>query len=127
MAESLDNTHKFRQKIVHYLTLPEKELESYVASTYIHANIQDENNEEEVRFVIIFTSKRIYRLLHGAGDGDPSTKAVTDIFGKYLHPDCTHATRLTCWSNVHQNNSTGSKDKNAENNLQIDFENRQWS
>ena len=57
LAESLDNTHEFGQKIVHYLTLPEKELESYVASTYIHANIQDENNDEEVRFVIIFTSK----------------------------------------------------------------------
>ena len=29
------NTHEFGQKIVHYLTLPEKELESYVASTSI--------------------------------------------------------------------------------------------
>ena len=84
---SLDNTHEFGQKIVHYLTLPEKELESYVASTYIHANIQDENNDEEVRFVIIFTSKWIYRLLHGAGDGAPSTKAEKDIFWKYSHPD----------------------------------------
>ena len=84
---SLDNTHEFGQKIVHYLTLPEKELESYVASTYIHANIQDENNDEEVRFVIIFTSKWIYRLLHGAGDGAPSTKAEKDIFWKYFHPD----------------------------------------
>ena len=32
LAESLDNTNEFGQKIVHYLTLTEKELESYVAS-----------------------------------------------------------------------------------------------
>ena len=42
LAESLDYTHEFGQKIVHYLTLPENKLESYVASTYLHANIQDE-------------------------------------------------------------------------------------
>ena len=39
----------------------------------------------------------------------------------------TQATRLKCWSNVHQNNSIRSKYKNAEKKLQIDFENRQWS
>ena len=42
---------------------------------YIHADIQDENNDEEVRFVIIYTSKQLYWILHGAEDGAPSTKA----------------------------------------------------
>ena len=58
LAESLDNTHELRQKIQQYTAVPENDIESYVA----YSNIDDEN-DEEVRFVIIFTTKRIMQYL----------------------------------------------------------------
>ena len=58
LAESLDNTHELRQKIKQYTSVPENDIESYVA----HSSIEDEK-DEEVRFVIIFTTKRILRYL----------------------------------------------------------------
>ena len=71
LAESLDNTHELREKIKQYLEVPENDIESYVA----HAKIEDENNEEEVRFVIIFTTKRILRYLKNSNN---------------IHLDCTY-------------------------------------
>ena len=193
LAESLDNTHELREKIKQYLEIPENDIESYVA----HAKIEDENNDEEVRFVIIFTTKRIlrymkqsnnihldctyrlnwnkfpvcvvgtsnvtglffptmtiltshedtralieiYSFVHSEGihprfrmgDGAPAiTKAGEEVFGKCSHPDCTHATRLMCWSHVHRNitprmKTIGSIDKKVEKDLLIDIQNIQWS
>ena len=71
LAESLDNTHELREKIKQYLEVPENDIESYVA----HSKIEDENNEEEVRFVIIFTTKRILGYLKQS---------------KNIHLDCTY-------------------------------------
>ena len=188
----MDNTHELRQKIEQFTSVPENDIESYVA----YSNIEDES-DEEVRFVIIFTTKRIlsylklnnnihidctyrlnwnrfpvcvvgttnvtglffpsmtiltshedaralteiYSFVHSQGihprfrmgDGAPAiTKAGEDVFGKCTHPDCSHATRLMCWSHVHRNISPrlktiGSIDKNVEKNLLIDLENIQWS
>ena len=58
LAESLDNTHELRQKIEQFTAVPENDIESYVANS----NNEDES-DEEVRFVIIFTTKRILSYL----------------------------------------------------------------
>ena len=76
LAESLDNTHELREKIKQYLEIPENDIESYVA----HAKIEDENNDEEVRFVIIFTTKRILRYMKQSNN---------------IHLDCTYRLNWT--------------------------------
>ena len=83
----------------------------------------------------------IYSFVHSEGihprfrmgDGAPAiTKAGEEVFGQCSHPDCTHATRLMCWSHVHRNitprmKTIGSIDKKVEKDLLIDLENIQWS
>ena len=56
IAESLNNTHELRQKIEQYTSEPSNDIESYVA----YHNIQDQgDSNEDIRIVIIFTTKRI--------------------------------------------------------------------
>ena len=60
IAESLHNTHELRQKIDQYTSEPSNDIESYVA----YQNIQDHgDSNEEIRIVIIFTTKRILSFL----------------------------------------------------------------
>ena len=56
ISESLHNTHELRQKIAEYTNEPANDIESYVA----YSNIQDDvDSIEDIRVVIIFTTKRI--------------------------------------------------------------------
>ena len=60
IAESLHNTHELRQKIDQFSSEPSNDIESYVA----YQNIQDDGDaNEEIRIVIIFTTKRILSFL----------------------------------------------------------------
>ena len=60
ISESLHNTHELRQKIAEYTNEPTNDIESYVA----YSNIQDDvDSNEDIRVVIIFTTKRILSFL----------------------------------------------------------------
>ena len=60
ISESLHNTHELRQKIAEYTNEPTNNIESYVA----YSNIQDDvDSNEDIRVVIIFTTKRILSFL----------------------------------------------------------------
>ena len=59
LSESVENTHDLREKIKDHLKVPENDIEGYVA----YNNIQDENEDEETRFTVIFATKRTLAFL----------------------------------------------------------------
>lgn len=53
-SSKVKNTHELRQKVSEHLNEPASDIEAYVA----YSEIDDEKEDEEPRFTIIFTSKK---------------------------------------------------------------------
>ena len=59
LNEGLENTHELRQKIAEHTQVPESDFEGYVA----HHIIEDEDPNKDVKFVVIFTTKKLLSSL----------------------------------------------------------------
>ena len=58
-SETVENTHDLREKIKEFLEVPDNDIEGYVP----YENIQDEKEDEETRFTVIFATKRTLSFL----------------------------------------------------------------
>ena len=57
--QSIVNTHDLRQRVSEHLKVPEDDVQGFV----VHSSIEDENEEEEPRFTVIFsTTKNLGKL-----------------------------------------------------------------
>ena len=78
-------TGELRQKINEHLNVPDDENEAYIA----HYDIEDENEEDEPRFIIIWTSKKLLARMSGGLTQDDATYRCVDsnliFLGLYLH------------------------------------------
>ena len=53
-SQNIINTHDLRQRVAANLEVPENDIDGYI----VNNDIDDENEEEEPRFTIIFSTKK---------------------------------------------------------------------
>ena len=68
-TQQIFDTHELREKVKEKLNIPEDEITSYIA----YYSIDDENEDEDPRFTLIWTSKKLLRRMSDEFTQDDAT------------------------------------------------------